>query len=877
MEKLYLILVLLNSFCLDTNYTKLQQAPSKLDSLSISKQIIGCYNDPKDWSNAYAAAKTLMNQFSEFSYKLSILDAIIENPIFRHDTTGKEVLKNKISLLLNRAYYNKELSKYATAKIDFELAYDIFKKNDLTNADYDIANYGLRNLANIFTRLGDNQKAQETFETAIALLNKGKTKPDTYASISIDLAISYADERKYAKAIEIYKSALDQNGISTLYIAKITKSLIEVIFEKHIEENNNSITEINPSLVFGLEVEQTLNEIIQIFKDRIVENSGDAYNWLSGTYKLYGDIGIKCNLLSKQEIIDLQHKSLNAFQQYKVENPNAREIAKQYCVIGQTFLHFAEIDSAKRYFYLGLKTILPKYNLKLNPLPNKELFFNENAIYENLEGLAEVFTQQDSLELALLAYELAFYAKLKLRSIYDFESSKLYLQREAKEVNAKAINAAYNLHKNSNNESDIERAFKIAESSRALVLLEGIIQNQQVENTTEDSLFLNTQKAKFDKPVSFSELENNLEENEVLIEYFQTEDSLYAFKIEKHNNPEFYQLQLNSQKLQDLLTALRSQETTAFTFTPLANKIYQEVFEPLSIEAGKKVIIIPDGELNYLSFEALVTKASDKKSFKKQQYLLESNAINYQYSATIFCELIKHINQNEYDKVLSIAPVFEGSKQFLKYSDNEVNEIGRIFPSDFIIKNSSTKENILSKISKYNILHFSTHASGGDQNNQQAHILLYNDSLQLDEIYQQQINANLTVLSACETNIGKYQGGEGVMSLSRAFAYAGCPSLVSTLWKVNEKSTKDIIVGFYKNLKNGNTKDEALKQAKLDYLKNTDDAHPYYWASLVAIGNTKPLLQKQQLFNLKLLWLLFPFGVVGIFFLWRKYDYSAVK
>jgi CHAT domain-containing protein len=116
--------------------------------------------------------------------------------------------------------------------------------------------------------------------------------------------------------------------------------------------------------------------------------------------------------------------------------------------------------------------------------------------------------------------------------------------------------------------------------------------------------------------------------------------------------------------------------------------------------------------------------------------------------------------------------------------------------------------------------------------------------LYVNDLYNYQINADLVTLSACQTGFGKLQKGEGMLSLARGFNYAGVPSIVTTLWKINDQSTSEIMRSFYKNLSDGLSKKEALRQAKLNYLSSNDDVflrHPYYWSGIVLTGNTLPL------------------------------------
>jgi CHAT domain-containing protein len=107
-----------------------------------------------------------------------------------------------------------------------------------------------------------------------------------------------------------------------------------------------------------------------------------------------------------------------------------------------------------------------------------------------------------------------------------------------------------------------------------------------------------------------------------------------------------------------------------------------------------------------------------------------------------------------------------------------------------------------------------------------------------------ELNADLVVLSACETGYGRFETGNGIASLARAFMYAGVPALVVSLWQVNDQSTSIIMQNFYKHLANGKTKSAALRQAKLDYIKLVDNpiaAHPAFWSPFILIGDESPV------------------------------------
>ena len=108
------------------------------------------------------------------------------------------------------------------------------------------------------------------------------------------------------------------------------------------------------------------------------------------------------------------------------------------------------------------------------------------------------------------------------------------------------------------------------------------------------------------------------------------------------------------------------------------------------------------------------------------------------------------------------------------------------------------------------------------------------------------MNAQMAVLSSCSSGFGKMKKGEGMMSLARGFIYAGCPSIVMTLWQVTDKSSSEMMTSFYKYLKKGRSKQEAMRLAKIDFLSKADDltSNPYFWSGFVVLGDNSPIYRK---------------------------------
>jgi len=365
------------------------------------------------------------------------------------------------------------------------------------------------------------------------------------------------------------------------------------------------------------------------------------------------------------------------------------------------------------------------------------------------------------------------------------------------------------------------------------------------------------------QPIDLQQLRNEiLGKKSALVEYLLTDEFLYSIYIDK-NDIRFHRTKLTNNLPQQITALLDNRQYTTGSqlkaFAQTNYDLYQQIFEPLQIPKGiSRLIIVPDKELAYLPFEILVSTPQAEKF----DYLIQDYTFSYAYSATILSKQQNHSKTKT--ELLAMAPIFSGKAgKELANSQNETVYITNLYKGKSLLNEQASKHNFITQAPDHNILHLSTHAHAGTT---EPFIEFHQDTLYLKDLYAVRLDAQLAVLSACETALGKQEKGEGVMSLSRGFAYAGVPSLVTSLWAVNENSTSQIIQDFYKNLKGGKSKDQALRQAKLAYIQANPDQAPYYWAGFIQIGQTDPLPTSSS----KLFWI---FG--GIFLLislliWRK-------
>jgi CHAT domain-containing protein len=385
-----------------------------------------------------------------------------------------------------------------------------------------------------------------------------------------------------------------------------------------------------------------------------------------------------------------------------------------------------------------------------------------------------------------------------------------------------------------------------------------------------------------------------LTKKSMLISYFLGKNKCYVFNISK---TDFQLREINKNiELELLITEYYKQlidyETTQIKpqkqflkYQRLAYKLYETLLEP-ELKSGnpknifEELIIIPDGKLAYIPFESLLTinNIKEKRTYKSLPYLLKQFAISYSPSASVKLLFNKQtITSNRY---FGFAPNYqnqyykkpEKSLKNLKYNETEVDYASKLFNGKKWLAKNATEDQLKNSVSKACIVHFAMHGEVDDEFPLLSK-LYFNTSKENDgklhtyEIYNLDLQAQLVILSACNTANGKLERGEGIMSLERAFQYAGSSAILSTLWTVDDESTTKLTQLFLKNIKEGFAKDVALQQAKLSYLETASPEvlHPYFWSSFKLTGNTASLKNS----NLKTIIWIGILTLFGLFFIWK--------
>lgn len=279
-------------------------------------------------------------------------------------------------------------------------------------------------------------------------------------------------------------------------------------------------------------------------------------------------------------------------------------------------------------------------------------------------------------------------------------------------------------------------------------------------------------------------------------------------------------------------------------FLAASHEVYRLLLEPLNIEPEENLLMLPDGLLAYLPFNALVTEVG-ATDIGSAPYLIRRNPVSYAQSATVLDrQLIKDAETGSGN--LAFAPFLtalpDNPAPALTYSNEEVNGLASSYGSDDLLEGPDAKRSaLLSMASSRSLLHLSTHAYASPEGDEPPRILTADAPVYTIDVYGLDLNADLVTLSACESNIGPLAAGEGVLSLGRAFTAAGARGVVASLWSLNDRATADIVTDFYDQLADGARKPLALHKAQLAYLDRKDLPgylkSPYYWAGLTYYGD----------------------------------------
>jgi CHAT domain-containing protein len=755
----------------------------------------------------------------------------------------------------------------------------------------------LNNIGKIKTQSGNYTQALDFYQQALDLVefHKGALHPDLAESNNniaavlrargeLDSALVY-----YQKALEINEKVFDESHPN---VAESWRNIGDIYFELKVYDRalayyNNAFTKYQDTYKSGhialAEVEQQIGKTF-LKKGGLKIALGHFQNSLNANVPFQYEVFDISRNPPEEKALDkslfLSTLTLKAQTQTKLFLSNKKiihlELAYQHFLLCDQL-----IDEIRRSFI--------EYN--------DQLIFNRIASQVYEEAIYNCLVLKNQTEEKKYV-EQAFYFSEKSKSnalLQSFYNEKALAfadipdSLEAKEISLKISISVI--------QKQLTSALQAKDSVKTIAAQERLLEvkgdyNQFVLQLEND--YPHYYHLKYDNSVTtLEEVQNDLEAGTTLIEFFSGKRQLFVFSINSNevyidlmNKPPDYNNSIFSFRKSitniNYITHRDSTEHVWKTYTRHAADFYNLLLaEPLSHFPKRdfqKLVIIPDGMLGYIPFEILIKEKplTEQINYASLDYLLRQYSISYAFSSTMLAQqkgtptLTRDLKYGGFAPVYSSGKISDASKptsyQYFKKgrfvdlpaSRKGVEYVAKLLNGSAFIGEQATEATFKDTSHHFDILHLAMHGIYDDKNPLNSHLAFtqLDDSdednyLTAAELYNMNIETEMVYLGACNSGFGKINRGEGIMSLSRAFAYAGCPSIVMSLWSVPDDETATITNDFFKQLKNGTTKDIALRKAKLKYLTDSnvppDRHHPLFWAGFVPIGDMTPLYSPSAL------------------------------
>ena len=383
-----------------------------------------------------------------------------------------------------------------------------------------------------------------------------------------------------------------------------------------------------------------------------------------------------------------------------------------------------------------------------------------------------------------------------------------------------------------------------------------------------------------------------LDPKTILVEYFLAGNELYVFGMSQKSSS-FRRIKFNDELENTLDIFLKSitdkdyietnYKTSIDEYFSTSFRLYQALLHQILIDLQCNegtLIIIPDDKLNVLPFATLTTELA--KNLSRADFLINSFDISYDYSAKSYSR-----NQSSQrskglaNEICIFAPTYENSiHQELPFVEDEVEKIKSVFNKPLLFwSEKASKNNFNNTCNACEILHLSLHGILDQEEGLNNYLAFHPDSssdgqLKISDVYRSDINASLTVLSACNTAIGEHRESEGLVSISNAFSYAGSAGVWASLWPVYDMFAVDMSDQFYKKALKGKPLSYAASEAQRFHISsnaNSKYIHPYYWGNMVLTGCIKPISNRSTPYY-------YLFGVVfllSLFGIWSLKNRKA--
>jgi CHAT domain-containing protein/lipopolysaccharide biosynthesis regulator YciM len=819
-----------------------------------------------------SAKAAFLSEMGDYQKALELYNQIRSlPPEFRSPTT--EALT-----LIGMGVTYQALSEWQKAIEYFDRGLDFSRRtNDRTHETS-----ALNRLGAVYFDLGERTRALNYFNQALSIAQAIKDR-QAEASILTNLARFYISVSELPRALQYFDRALAiarslenirDEAAGLCNIAHVYRSLNDT--QKALEYYNQGLTVFRRLEDRNAEAE-TLQSIGYAYS--LLHQGSEALAHLAEALKVRRSIGDRVGEATTlvtigQVSYELGQKN-EALSNFEQALPTALDIKDRYLEaitlnsIGMVYDSLGENDKAFSYYYKSLEIVraLEDYQGIASALSNIGLSYeHKKDTGKALEFYLQSLEQREKNRASARLEE--FKTKIASRDI------EVYTRAVLLDYSAGHPSQAFNLTERARARTFLDQLGNIRPDSNKtinteLVLQERLLQSEMIslesrlkQESTRPLASLNSNllsslenqlsskrreyedlltRLKVTNPeyasltsvntLTLSEVQNLIREDTTLLSYFVTPDKTVAFVIGK-DSFQAVEIAVKEADLKAAITWFRSFPSLRDPQPHSLEQLYSWLIAPVRQYIKSPVVgVIPHGVLHYLPFAAL----TDGK-----HYFGDDFTLFYLPSASVL-PFIQNKSKPVGTQVLAVAQGRAQGLSALRYADAEAESVAGLFNTKAMTTGSASKSDFLKRAGDYSILHIAAHARLNTSSPLFSRIILGNDkegvdALEVREVYDLDLSkSSLAVLSGCNTQLGAHSKGDDIVGLNRAFIYAGAPTVIASLWTVDDESTSYLMRSFYTHLKQGIGKAEALRAAQSETRKKY--SHPYYWASFVLSGD----------------------------------------
>lgn len=821
-----------------------EQYPQSIKSFAAAIELARSVKSPDHEVKCLRQLSSTYWQINDYSSFYLLSSQALELAIALNHKKEEGYCYNNIGL-----YYWK-IDSYTNSLSFYEKALEVAKSTNTTQNESDCLN----NMGLIYRDMGNYDKALDYLSQALKLDQSIGSKQ----KISIDLnniGATYRNKGLLSGKQEDYITA----KVNLIHCLGLAKNLGDQNTEIRVLNNIGAVYSDLSKYAEASEYFKRAYHIAQIIEDKesmsmILNNLGivqfNIGNIEESTSFFRQAINIAQDIRGGQVLWEAYLEIGNAYRKQDHIKEALLNYKNSIAVIEsiRSSISLEELKAS----YLGSDKRIDAYQNSIDVLASQSILLADRAL------AAEAF---DNLERAKAR---AFLDSFEVSEVNVSQGVDLKLAKKEKEI-MRQISQSYTQLLNPNLDSEAKNAvlLKIKE-------LEEESDRLKHEIRTTSPAYANL---KYPEVITYEEAKNSLVDKESTFFAFSVgKERSYVFVLSEGGLKVFGapSRKILQQQVIEYRKVISDKDNRDFT---LGNVLFNELVLPGLDRGTKKIIFVPDDILNLLPFETLVSDV------KMTRWLVQDHPISYVPSLSSLRELNRRraasrvrprkdllafgdpfYGANEDDRRNVNQDIFQdfyanSSVNFfrLKFSGLEIQKIAAAFkPSrtDAFLRQDATEDRLKAEpLMDYRIIHFATHGLIDDKKPARSSIILALDRdpgedgfLQMREIFNLRMNADLVTLSACQTGLGQFIRGEGIEGLSRAFFYAGASSVLISLWAVNDEATYQLMERFYRHLMGSETPANALRRAKLEMIDSGVLSHPYYWAGFIVNGKSDTVI-----------------------------------